>query len=76
MVDILPPVPSLQVKKQTVSLPGGGSWNLERLLAWIRDNLLKDRPELFMKDNTVTCTCTICTTCTYTCTCTCTCTCT
>ena len=43
----------LQVKKQTVDLPDSGTWSLERLLAWIRDNLLKDRPELFMKDNTV-----------------------
>ncbi len=40
------------VRSHDVSLPvadgDGTGWNLRRLLAWIRDNLLKERPELFL----------------------------
>ncbi|XP_012259415.1 ubiquitin-related modifier 1 [Athalia rosae] len=40
-------------KKIDVSLPGDKEWTLQLLLFWIRDNLLRDRPELFLLDNTV-----------------------
>jgi len=29
------------------------AWKIQDLLYWIRDNLLKERPELFLKDNSV-----------------------
>ena len=31
----------------------GGVWNVERLIAYLKENLLKERPELFVKDRTV-----------------------
>ncbi len=43
-------------KKHQVHLPNGeqqDQWTLKRLLAWIRDNLLKERPELFVKGDSV-----------------------
>ena len=44
-------------KKHEVTLPetpeSGSEWRIQELLFWIRDNLLAERPELFMKDNTV-----------------------
>ncbi|OAD52682.1 Ubiquitin-related modifier 1 like protein [Eufriesea mexicana] len=39
-------------KKHEVSLPGD-DWTIEKLLFWIRDNLLKERPELFIQKDTV-----------------------
>ncbi|XP_068215579.1 ubiquitin-related modifier 1 [Palaemon carinicauda] len=30
-----------------------GSWNMSRLLNWIRDNLLQERPELFLQGDSV-----------------------
>ncbi|EZA46478.1 Ubiquitin-related modifier 1-like protein, partial [Ooceraea biroi] len=39
-------------KRHDVNLPGE-DWTLRRLLLWIRDNLLMERPELFMQDDTV-----------------------
>ena len=44
------------VKKHSVKLVGDDSssvWNVERLLVHIKDNLLKERPELFIKDKSV-----------------------
>jgi ubiquitin related modifier 1 len=29
--------------------------NLKQLLVWIKDNLLQERPELFLKDDSVIC---------------------
>ena len=43
-------------KQHQVSLPAaeaGKAWRLQELLYWIRDNLLQERPELFLKENTV-----------------------
>ncbi|XP_022085405.1 ubiquitin-related modifier 1-like isoform X2 [Acanthaster planci] len=31
----------------------GSKWNIRRLISWIKDNLLKERPELFVQNNTV-----------------------
>ncbi len=31
----------------------GQDWTIRRLLAWIRDHLLKERPELFLKGETI-----------------------
>ncbi|XP_043463369.1 ubiquitin-related modifier 1 [Leptopilina heterotoma] len=39
-------------KKYVIDLPGS-EWTLKLLLTWIRDNLLKERTELFMQDDTV-----------------------
>ncbi|XP_035728952.1 ubiquitin-related modifier 1-like isoform X4 [Vespa mandarinia] len=39
-------------KKHEVNLPAG-EWKLKRLLHWIKDNLLKERLELFMQEDTV-----------------------
>ena len=45
---------SFQKKKYEVSLPSQPQkWTLQLLLFWMRDNLLKERPELFLKDNSV-----------------------
>ena len=46
-----------QRKEHKISLPdkpeAGDVWRIQELLYWIRDNLLQERPELFLKDNTV-----------------------
>ncbi|XP_024877653.1 ubiquitin-related modifier 1 [Temnothorax curvispinosus] len=39
-------------KRHEVDLPGE-EWTLKRLLGWLRDNLLTERPELFMQGDTV-----------------------
>ncbi|XP_076454549.1 ubiquitin-related modifier 1-like [Babylonia areolata] len=41
------------VKKHDVQLPASQKWDVKSLLPWIRDNLLKERPELFMQGDTV-----------------------
>jgi len=44
-------------KQHQVTLPptpsSGDEWRIQELLYWIRDNILQERPELFLKDNTV-----------------------
>ncbi|XP_046734212.1 ubiquitin-related modifier 1 [Diprion similis] len=40
-------------KKNELNLPGDKEWTLRLLLFWIRDNLLRDRPELFLLGDTV-----------------------
>ena len=40
-------------KQHKVTLPSGQEWRIQELLYWIKDNILKERPELFLKDNTV-----------------------
>ncbi|KAL6442888.1 hypothetical protein ACFW04_002736 [Cataglyphis niger] len=39
-------------KRHELNLPGD-EWTLKRLLFWLRDNLLTERPELFMQGDTV-----------------------
>ncbi|XP_003702102.1 ubiquitin-related modifier 1 [Megachile rotundata] len=39
-------------KKHEVNLPGD-EWTIQKLLFWIKDNLLKERPELFLQGDTV-----------------------
>ncbi|XP_076649105.1 ubiquitin-related modifier 1 isoform X3 [Halictus rubicundus] len=39
-------------KKYEVNLPGD-EWTIQRLLFWMKDNLLKERPELFLQGDTV-----------------------
>ncbi|KAM8800306.1 ubiquitin-related modifier 1 [Rhynchonycteris naso] len=42
------------VKKHQVTLPGQeGPWNIRNLLVWIKKNLLKERPELFIQGDSV-----------------------
>ncbi|KAK7095109.1 ubiquitin-related modifier 1-like [Littorina saxatilis] len=40
-------------KKHSIELPGSQKWDVKSLLPWIRDNLLQERPELFMQGDTV-----------------------
>ena len=45
-----------KVKKHQIELPdklNGGSWTLRDLIAWIKDNLLQERPELFVQEDSV-----------------------
>ncbi|XP_046360951.2 ubiquitin-related modifier 1-like isoform X1 [Haliotis rufescens] len=43
-----------KVKKHDVNLPDRNEkWNMRSFLPWIRDNLLQERPELFMQGETV-----------------------
>ncbi|XP_061656370.1 ubiquitin-related modifier 1 [Phyllopteryx taeniolatus] len=42
------------VKEHHVTLPSHAEpWDMKQLLVWIRHNLLKERPELFVQGNTV-----------------------
>eukprot|EP00111_Clytia_hemisphaerica_P002240 TCONS_00006278-protein len=41
-----------KVKKHEVALQGD-DWTIGKLLFWIKDNLLKERPELFIQGKTV-----------------------
>ncbi|XP_063986705.1 ubiquitin-related modifier 1 isoform X2 [Diachasmimorpha longicaudata] len=40
-------------KRHDVKLPGDKEWTLQKLLYWIKDNLLKEREELFLQEDTV-----------------------
>ncbi|KAK3589259.1 hypothetical protein CHS0354_008324 [Potamilus streckersoni] len=41
-------------KRHDIDLPKQENpWRIQELLPWIRDNILKERPELFMQGNTV-----------------------
>ncbi|KAJ9581970.1 hypothetical protein L9F63_003660 [Diploptera punctata] len=43
-----------RIKKHEVILPQlKDSWKIKNLLAWIKDNLLKERPELFLQGDSV-----------------------
>lgn len=43
-----------KVKKHEVVLPKNENpWNIKRLLVWIKDNLLKERPGLFVQGDSV-----------------------
>ncbi|XP_072096332.1 ubiquitin-related modifier 1 [Mobula birostris] len=42
------------VKEQDVRLPNQSApWDIRQLLVWIKTNMLKDRPELFIQGDTV-----------------------
>ncbi|XP_002161027.3 ubiquitin-related modifier 1 [Hydra vulgaris] len=42
------------VKEHNVELDSTHTtWNIQKLIFWIKDNLLKERPELFIQDQTV-----------------------
>ncbi|XP_063287484.1 ubiquitin-related modifier 1 isoform X1 [Pelobates fuscus] len=42
------------IKKHNVTLPNQSNpWNIRQLLVWIKQNLLKERPELFIQGETV-----------------------
>ena len=40
-------------KQHQVTLAKDKEWRIQELLYWIRDNILAERPELFLKENTV-----------------------
>lgn len=43
-----------RIKRHTVTLPGNGeTWSMRNLLAWMRENMVKERPELFLQGETV-----------------------
>ncbi|XP_065068150.1 ubiquitin-related modifier 1-like [Rhopilema esculentum] len=43
-----------KVKKHNVCLPEGSTkWDIRKLLIWIKENLLKERPELFIQGDSV-----------------------
>ena len=37
-------------RKSEIELPNNDNWTIGALLRWIKENLLKERPELFLKD--------------------------
>ncbi len=42
------------IKNHQLTLPDQGkAWQIRGLIAWIRDNLLRERPELFLHGETV-----------------------
>ncbi|XP_053247310.1 ubiquitin-related modifier 1-like [Podarcis raffonei] len=42
------------VRKQRVTLPSQeGPWDVRKLLVWMKENLLKERPELFVQGESV-----------------------
>ncbi|XP_018419536.1 PREDICTED: ubiquitin-related modifier 1 [Nanorana parkeri] len=42
------------IKKHQVTLPSRADpWDMKHLLEWIKDHLLKERPELFIQGDTV-----------------------
>ncbi|XP_074655160.1 ubiquitin-related modifier 1-like [Tubulanus polymorphus] len=43
-----------KIKKHDVTLPSSlEKWTIKSLLVWMRDNMLTERPELFMQGETV-----------------------
>jgi len=43
-----------KIKKHSVKLAAKSEkWTIRSLLVWMKDNLLKERPELFLKDDSV-----------------------
>ncbi|KJE95555.1 hypothetical protein CAOG_05998 [Capsaspora owczarzaki ATCC 30864] len=46
-----------KIKSRVVALPvprpDGAKWTIRAFLVWIRDNLLKERPELFLQGDTI-----------------------
>ncbi|XP_075229146.1 ubiquitin-related modifier 1 [Lycorma delicatula] len=46
-----------KIKKYEISLPllkdNGNRWTIKKLLVWLKNNLLTERPELFMQGDTV-----------------------
>lgn len=43
-----------KIKKHSIKLPEkSDKWTIRSLLVWMKDNLLKERPELFLKDDSV-----------------------
>ena len=39
-----------KVRQDNIVLPKSQTWSVGELLVWIKKNLLKERPELFLKD--------------------------
>ncbi|VVA95821.1 unnamed protein product [Arabis nemorensis] len=45
---------SVKIHKVNVDLPDGAdNLNMKHLLSWVRTNLIKERPEMFIKGDTV-----------------------
>ncbi|XP_014209755.1 ubiquitin-related modifier 1 homolog [Copidosoma floridanum] len=40
-------------KKHSITLSGDEEWTLNTLILWLRDNMLSERPELFVSEDTV-----------------------
>ncbi|TMW53696.1 hypothetical protein DOY81_001241 [Sarcophaga bullata] len=41
------------IKRREVTLPPTQKWNIKNLLKWMHENILTERPELFIQDDTV-----------------------
>ncbi|XP_031640701.1 ubiquitin-related modifier 1 homolog [Contarinia nasturtii] len=41
------------IKSRSVELDGSKTWKIRDFLVWIKDNLLRERPELFIQDDSV-----------------------
>ncbi|CAO1413941.1 unnamed protein product [Diamesa serratosioi] len=41
------------IKKQTVTLDSSKTWKIRDFLVWLKDNLLTERPELFLQEDSV-----------------------
>ncbi|XP_064649648.1 ubiquitin-related modifier 1-like [Lineus longissimus] len=44
-----------KIKVHDVALPlvADGAWNIRKLLVWMKENMLKERPELFIQGDSV-----------------------
>lgn len=42
-----------KIKRHEIKLPLSQQWNIQHLIMWIKDNMLKERPELFVQGQTV-----------------------
>ncbi|XP_017121773.1 ubiquitin-related modifier 1 homolog [Drosophila elegans] len=41
------------IKKRQIALDGSQKWTIANLLKWMHSNILTERPELFLQDDTV-----------------------
>jgi len=42
-----------KIKEHKIQLDASETWNMKKLLVWMKDNLLKERPELFIQGDSV-----------------------
>ncbi|XP_005180864.1 ubiquitin-related modifier 1 homolog [Musca domestica] len=41
------------IKKREITLPSTEKWTIRNLLKWMKENILRERPELFIQGDTV-----------------------
>jgi len=42
-----------KIKEHKIQLDAAETWNMKKLLVWMKENILKERPELFLQGDTV-----------------------